>query len=286
MAQPRPSRMIVLAALALLAAGLACSAVSSLTGERATATPQPTTPPVEDPTEEVVGEPTEAVSEEPTDGVVEEPTEAPTEEVVESPTLTFEDTPAAPAGTVLFEDNFDEDVNGWDVDGDDTSAREFRDGAYSIQVFNTVWFAWANPETEAFNNIHLQVTVSNAGGNDPAFGVLCSYLNPDAFYFLGFGDDGFYGIARVEGSEFNLLTGDGSSWSQSDDIELFQDSYVLEADCHDDGRLRLTVDGVLIAEAQDTVLYGAGSIGLFVQSFDNVPVDVVFDDLVVTQIEE
>jgi hypothetical protein len=149
-----------------------------------------------------------------------------------------------------------------------------------------VWFAWANPETEDFDNIHLQVTIRNAGGNDPAFGVLCSYIDSNAFYFLGFGDDGYYGIARIEGNEFNLLTGDGDSWTQSDDIELFQESYQLEADCRADGGLRLLVDGVTIAEAQDASPYGAGGIGLFVQSFDNVPVEVEFDDLVVTRLED
>jgi hypothetical protein len=276
--------MPLLTAAALLLGGLGCNAISSL-GSDPTATPRPTA--VEEPTEEVVvEEPTEEVVEEPTEEPTEEIVEEPTEEVIEEPTLTFEDTPEGPAGDVLFEDSFDEDVNGWDVDSDDTSAREFRDGIYSIQVFNTVWFAWANPVTDEFEDIHLQVTVSNAGGNDPAFGVICSYVDADAFYFLGFGDDGYYGIARIEGDDFNLLTGDGESWAQSDDIELFQDSYQLEADCHADGTLRLIVDGVTIAEAQDADPYGAGGIGLFVQSFDNVPVDVEFDDLVVTAITE
>jgi hypothetical protein len=44
------------------------------------------------------------------------------------------------------------------------------------------------------------------------------------------------------------------------------------------------VDGILIAEAQDNDPYGPGSLGLFVQSFDNVPVEVAFDDLIVTQL--
>jgi hypothetical protein len=149
-----------------------------------------------------------------------------------------------------------------------------------------VWFAWSNPETDDLEDIHLQVTVRNAGGNDPAFGVICSYQNADAFYFLGFGDDGYFGIVRVEGDDFILLTGDQNSWTLSDDIELFQDSYQLEADCRADGSLRLVIDGVTIAEARDSAPYGAGGIGFFVQSFDNVPVEVEFDDLVVTQLTE
>jgi hypothetical protein len=135
-------------------------------------------------------------------------------------------------------------------------------------------------------DVHVSVTVRNTGGNDPAFGVLCSYVNSDAFYFLGFGDDGFYAIARVEGNDFILLTGEQNAWTQSDDIQLFQDSYQLDAECRTDGSLRLSVDGLTIAEAHDNDPHGAGRVGLFVQSFDNVPVEVEFDDLVVTQLAE
>ena len=287
MSHKRSSWTILLAAIALLLAGLACNAISGLgNGAEPTATraarptdeeEEPTEEIEEEPTEEIEEEPTEEIEEEPTE---EEPTEEPTEEVEELPTLSFEET-----GEALFEDTFDENLNGWDEDADDTAAREFRDGAYSVQVFNTVWFAWANPVTENFEDIHVAVTVSNVGGNDPAFGVLCSYLNADAFYFLGFGDDGYYGIGRIEGDDFLLLTSEDNRWAQSDDIEIFQEAYTLEADCLSDGTLRLIVDGVTIAEAQDPNYYGAGGVGVFVQSFDNVPVDVEFDDFVVTPSE-
>ena len=282
---------IRLAAAALLAAGLACNTVSNLTnGAGATPTARPTRTPADDPIEEPTAEEEPTEAEEPTaEPTEEEPTEEPTEEETaeEEPTAEIEATLEPLLGDVLFQDDFSEDVNGWDIDSSDTAARDLRDGVYSLQVFNTVWFAWANPEapeSQDLTDIHLQVSVSNVGGNDPAFGVICSYLNSDAFYFLGFGDDGYYGIARIEGDDFVLLTGDGDTWASSDDIALFEDSYTLEADCRADGRLRLIVDGVVIDEVQDADPYGAGGIGFFVQSFDNVPVDVEFDDLVVTQL--
>jgi hypothetical protein len=284
--QLRNHWIVGLAGAALLAAGLACNAVGGLgNGIEPSATPRPpatrAAPATEAPTE--APEPTDEPTDEPTAEPTDEPTAEPT---TEEPTVPPEDTAVPEAGAILFEDDFEADVNGWDVDTNDTAGRLFRDGVYVIQVFNTVWFAWANPETDAFTDVHLRVNVSNVGGNDPAFGVLCGYQDADAFYFLGFGDDGYYGIARIEGNDFILLTGDQNSWVQSDDIELFQDSYDLEADCHADGTLRLIVDGVTIAEARDTAPYGAGGVGLFVQSFDNVPVEVEFDDLVVTRLPE
>ncbi len=278
---------MLLAAALLLMAGLACNAIGGLAnGADATPTARPTRTPAAEPTE---AEPT--AEEPPEEATAEEPTEAPTDEEpteaepIAEATTGAESTLVPQNGEVLFEDNFDEDVNGWDVDSDDTTAREFRDGIYAIQVANTVWFAWSNPVTDDMTDVHMAVTVRNTGGNDPAFGVICGYLNSDAFYFMGFGDDGFYAIARIVGNDFVLLTSDENSWIQSDQIEQFQDSYQLEGSCAADGTLTLVVDGVVIDQVQDSDPYGAGGIGLFVQSFDNVPVEVEFDDLTVTALE-
>jgi hypothetical protein len=188
----------------------------------------------------------------------------------------------AQAGDVLLADDFASNRNGWDEAGDETARREFRDGMYAIRVFNTVWFAWSTADTEPLTDIHLQVRVHNLGGQDPAFGALCGYQNPESFYFLGFGDDGYYGIARVENGNLTLLSDPSGSFTHSDAIAVGQPAYTLEADCRADGTLRLAVDGVTIAEVVDSNPYGPGRIGLFVQSFDNVPVEAAFDDLVVT----
>jgi hypothetical protein len=73
-------------------------------------------------------------------------------------------------------------------------------------------------------------------------------------------------------------------WVKSEAIAEFEETYELEAECHGDGTLRLLVDGVLIAEAQDDT-YNEGTVGLFIQSFEKLPVEVTFDDLVVTALD-
>ncbi len=236
-------------------------------------TEQPTRRPTRTP-----AEPTEAPTRTP-----DEPTEQPTRRPTRTPSPSR--TPEGLVAEVLFEDTFDENVNGWDVVSDDNAAREFRAGIFAIQVSKPVWFAWSNPVTDDMTDVHIAVEVRNTGDNDPAFGVICSYLNSDAFYFMGFGDDGFYAIARIEGDDFILLTSDENTWIRSDQIEQFKDSYQLEGSCAADGTLTLVVDGVIIDQVQDSDPYGAGDIGLFVQSFDNVPVEVEFDDLTVTALE-
>lgn len=251
-----------LAAASLVCASLACSAVRAPAGGTATPAPAPTVTSSALPT---VAPPTASATA--PAGTVAAATEAP---------------PSTPADGPLLADDFADNRNGWDVASDDTARREFRNGIYAIQVFNTVWFAWSTANTGPLSDIHLQVTVRNVGGHDPAFGVLCGYQNPDAFYFLGFGDDGYYGIARVENGNLTLLTDPGGNFTRSEAIALLQPAYTLEADCRVDGTLRLVVDGVTIAQVQDVNPYGPGRIGLFVQSFDNVPVEVAFDELVVS----
>lgn len=100
------------------------------------------------------------------------------------------------------------------------------------------------------------MTASNLGGNDAAFGVCCSYLNSEGFYFLGFDDDGYYGIARIESLDFIVLTGEESATVRLDAMALFQPALKLKADCYADGTLCLIVDGVVIAGAQDADPYG------------------------------
>jgi hypothetical protein len=100
---------------------------------------------------------------------------------------------------------------------------------------------------------------------------------------MGIGPDGYYAIVRVDGDDDVFLTSDENLWMQSDDIEINADSYKLEAVCAEDGTLTLIVNDTEIASVNDTT-YGQGDIGLFALSFEEVPVEVHFDDLQVIEI--
>ena len=197
-----------------------------------------------------------------------------------------------PGPAVIFRDDFESSNSGWSTGSDDTAEVSYADGAYVIQVFDTNWHIWGNPG-EDISDARISVTVRNVGeAQDPTFGVLCNHevFNEgeddeySSFYYLGFGPDGYYAIVYWDGEEDIFLTSEDSLWQLSEDIALYADEYQLEAECAADGNLRLIVDGVEIASAVDDTAT-AGDIGLFALSFEETPVEVHFDDLVVTELE-
>jgi hypothetical protein len=269
----QPKHILGLAVLMLLISGLACNAIGGAGGEP-TATPRPSSTPIEEATEDV--EPTEEA--EPTEA--DEPTEEPTEEIIEEDT---EEAPTegVPEDGVLFSDDFSDPDSGWGDGENETALREYRDGQYVIEIFETGWFIWVNPDAGSLFDTRTTVTITNAGDAlDPTFGVICNYQDDGAFHYMGIGPDGYYAIVRTEGEDDIFLTSDENLWIQSDDIEINADSYTLEAICAGDGTLTLIVNGVEIDSVQDDT-YTEGDIGLFALSFEQSPVEVHFDDLTV-----
>jgi hypothetical protein len=275
--------MVLVVIMALLISSLACSALGG-PGVEPTATPRVEATPEEDPTE--VEDPTEEPSRTPrptrTAQPEQDPTDTPEPEATETPEEEPTETPEAEPGDVLFEDDFSDPDSGWSEDEDDTARREYVDGEYVIEVLDTGWLIWNTAGLDDLANTHTTVTAANVGdAQDPAFGVICNYIDTDAFYYMGAGPDGYYAIVRAEGDDDIFLTSDADQWEFSDEIEQFAEAYVLEAICAGDGTLTLIVNGVEIASVQDDA-YAEGDIGVFVLSFEEAPVEVHFDDLVVT----
>jgi hypothetical protein len=207
-----------------------------------------------------------------------EPTAIPTRRPTRTPIPT-----AVPSA--LFEDDFETEANDWSTAEDDTSRRSFRDGEYVMEVLDGAWIIWSTPDMDEVSHVNVAVTVTNYGGEDATFGVICNFQGNDAFYYLGFGEDGYYAIVRVDGDEDTVLTSEENLWEKSEAIAEFEGTYELDADCADDGTLRLKVDGVTIAEVQDDT-YTEGTVGFFVRSFEDLPVEVGFDNLSVTELED
>ncbi len=186
-----------------------------------------------------------------------------------------------------YSDDFEDSDSGWEVLGDDTTTKDYVDGEYAITIAEASWYVISYAPAGDFTNAHLAVTARavDAPTDAPVMGFLCDVqTDTGEYYYLGFSADGYFGIVYFDGTESTFLTNDKKEWSPTTAVETFADSYYLEADCGSDGTLRLTVDGEVLAEVQDTRLT-SGQIGLFAQSFDEVPVEVRFDDLEVTEAE-
>ncbi len=191
---------------------------------------------------------------------------------------------ATPGGPkVLLKDDFSSSSSGWGTGSDTESSVEYDGGEYVIKVETDSLLVWGTQDEETLGNVHLAVNVRNTGANDPTFGVICGYQDDQNFYYMGFGVDAYYAIAKYVNDELTIITSDSNEWMLSDDIKENADSYKLEADCGN-GRLTLYVDGKQIASVEDAG-YQAGKVGLFARSFDKTGVEVHFDDFVATELK-
>lgn len=210
-------------------------------------------------------------TEEPSDFETQEPEE--TEEPVSS-------------SDVLYEDDFREGRSNWGVGTDADSAVEYVNDALNIQLFRKNYFVWTSPTDEPYENVHMEVTVTNNGSDaDAAFGFFCAVQYPidDSHYYLAITPRGEYAIAKAAlALDDEILTNNGT-WDSSDLIPENADSYRLGADCGN-GILTLYVNGEEVDSVSDST-YTSGSFALFVLSPNTVnTINYSFDDFLMTEL--
>lgn len=189
-------------------------------------------------------------------------------------------------GEILLEDDFSQDELTWGTLSDADNSIEYDGETLRMRIFTDNWFVWSTPDFEDYENIHVEVTVTNNdGAPNTAFGILCYQQEADGSYYYGaMTPSGEYAIAMaVEGQTDFFFTND-DQWGTSDLIALDKDTYRVGADCGN-GIITLYVDGVLIDSVTDST-YTSGGVGLLTWSGDGAPsADVTFDDFIVTSLE-
>jgi hypothetical protein len=186
----------------------------------------------------------------------------------------------------LFKDDFSGTGGGWGTGTDTSSSVEFANGKLVYQLFEDNYFTWSNPD-QNLENIHLEVTAENVGGGQfTEFGLICSYLDRDRYYYLAIDSEGFYAIWKSVpgGDDQHVILSGGGEWTESSDIPVNAASYRIGADCGN-GTVTLYVDGKQIDTAQDSE-YTKGDVGLFVWTGDDTSAEVHFDDFVVTSLTQ
>ena len=184
---------------------------------------------------------------------------------------------------VLLEDDFSSETWGTGTDAD--SSVEYANGALQMIVYTTNYFVWSTPNDEDYDNVHMEVTVTN-NGSDPttAFGIMCQQQVVDSsFYYLAMTPAGEYAIAKAAVGQTDVFLTNNDQWANSDLITQEAASYRVGADCGN-GSLTLYVDGQQIASVSDTT-YTNGGIALFTWSGEEaVTTNVTFDDFVMTKL--
>ena len=188
--------------------------------------------------------------------------------------------PGAPPGKeILFQDDFSSPDDTWVRLRDEEGITDYDQDGYRIRVDLENWFFWVNPGL-TFDDVSIQVEATKLGGPDEnEFGVICRYVDENNFYFFSITSDGFYGITRVVGDDYELIG--MQNLRPSNAINTGSAANRLRAECQGN-TLRFYVNDMLLAEVQDDNLT-AGDIGLIAGTYDQPGVDILFDNLIVTR---
>lgn len=196
-------------------------------------------------------------------------------------------TPPPNAGETLLQDDFSQGDIVWGTLTDADNSVEYDGEALRMQIFQQEnWFVWSTPNNEVYQNIHIEVTVTNNDGESTtAFGIICHQQDAvDSYYYLAMTPGGQYAIAIAKEGETDIFFTNDDQWGDSSLITQNKDTYRVGADCGN-GVLSLYVDGQLIDSVSDST-YTSGAVGLFAWSGDSVSTaDVTFDDFIVTSLE-
>ena len=185
-----------------------------------------------------------------------------------------------PQTEVLFNEDFSNSNSGWDDIEDEEGITGYRDGGYRILINKTDWYFWSTAGKN-FTDVVIDVEATKSGGPDNnEFGIICRYVDQDNFYFFSISSDGYYGISKfVDGDQ----SGVGMEDMQFNDkvIKLGTATNKLRATCNTDN-LKFEVNGQVLADVKDSSLT-SGDVGLIASTFDEVGVNILFDNFVVTK---
>ncbi|MBI5943406.1 MAG: hypothetical protein HY864_03485 [Chloroflexi bacterium] len=182
----------------------------------------------------------------------------------------------------LPKDDFSDSASGWGIGTDESSSVEYVDGGFQVNVYKPFYVTWSTPNTEVYENTHIEVKVTNTSSDPEAlFGLICNEQgDTTAFYYIGVSPDGYYAFIKSSVALDDVYLKEGSS----DVISASAGSMTLGLDCGN-GSMVLYVNGQQIDSVTDSS-YPNGVVGLFVASDDqDNGASVVFDDFVVTKIK-
>jgi hypothetical protein len=187
------------------------------------------------------------------------------------------ETPPPPSGTVLFQDEFENNTTGWDRLANDAGIMDYDSGGYRMLIRQPQMNFWSTPGRN-FRDVRIEVDVSKLNGPDEnRAGLMCRYQHGN-YYFFVISTDGYYAIGKFIGGQSLLL---GQSEMQA--VAGIQPSSVnhLRADCIGDS-LAFYVNYNLIAGAKDSDL-ASGDAGVLAGSFAQPGVDMLFDHFLAMQ---
>ncbi|MBI5842780.1 MAG: hypothetical protein HZB19_22030 [Chloroflexi bacterium] len=179
----------------------------------------------------------------------------------------------------ILRDDFSNSLTGtWGTGTDADSSVEYANGGLQFIVYSERYITWSNPDSETYENVHVEVTAKNDSTDRLAvYGIICDEQVTQSFYYIGVASDGYYTISKSAVAQDDVSLTSGTSTLVPADSTPF----TIGADCGN-GTITMYINGQQVASVQDST-YTNGKVGLFAGSNDTPnSVNVTFDDFVVT----
>jgi hypothetical protein len=181
---------------------------------------------------------------------------------------------------LLLSDDFSDPNSGWDRADTGDYFTDYYSGTYRIIVHSGMSDSWANPDSNSFSNVSIEVdTTKNSGPDDNDFGIICRYQGVDQFYYAVITSDGYFGITKVTSKSSTIIG--ATELQQSDYIRQGYATNHIRFDCTGDV-LTLYVNGQQIDQQIDSE-YISGNVGLIAGTYDTPGTDILFDNFSVFQ---
>lgn len=181
------------------------------------------------------------------------------------------------SGEVLFTDDFSDPDSGWNRVSTPTGETDYDDGVYRIFINEANTDIWSKPGLK-FEDAIIEVDAFKVGGDrDNRFGIICRATGTDSFYTFIVSSDGFYGIGKVKDNNYKLIGSEALLPHEA--INKGSAFNRIRAECISED-LRLSVNGVLVGEVQDSEL-ASGDVGLIAGTYTTPGTDIRFDNFMV-----
>jgi uncharacterized protein YceK len=184
-----------------------------------------------------------------------------------------------PKGIILLQDDFSNPDSGWSIYSDDYGTVGYENNTYTVKAIKAKEYNWGVAGVD-LSDVRIDADVSvletNTKKND-GFGVDCRIQENGDGYGFRITSDGYIGIFLFQDTKSVTLI----DWLESNAIYTDGSSNHLTAVCKGN-QFTFLVNGINVGQVQDDT-FTHGDIALSAVSFEDEPVKVAFDNLVVKQ---